>query len=138
MDDWAARDKTLPDLIARNKRAILAALAQHNVASAQVLFEGYADSGQVEDPDFAFNGPECDLSSVAVPFESCLRPDDIQIKNMPLNKAITSLCYDILEHRHGGWEINEGSDGFFFFDAKTQKLEFNFAYKVREETCTEI
>lgn len=50
-------------------------------------------------------------------------------------KWVEDWCYEILERLHGGWEINEGSDGSFFFDLenKTIELEHTFNEEVHKE-----
>ena len=62
-------------------------------------YNGEGDSGQVEDPDF---GP------IEVP--PGLRP------------AVQDLFYDILEEYYGGWEIDEGSFGYFEWDVKQDSI----------------
>lgn len=48
-------------------------------------------------------------------------------KNDPtLEEMIESVCYESLENAHGGWEINEGSDGTFHFDVKKRKMTLDF------------
>ena len=37
-------------------------------------------------------------------------------------KDIEDWCYNKLEENFGGWEINEGSDGYFYFDFDNKEL----------------
>jgi hypothetical protein len=36
--------------------------------------------------------------------------------------SVEDYCYTVLEHMHGGWEINEGSQGTFYFDLKQREI----------------
>lgn len=40
-------------------------------------------------------------------------------------KEVEQWCYDQLESLHGGWEINEGSDGSFEFDLRNGIINLN-------------
>jgi len=48
--------------------------------------------------------------------------------------SVEDYCYKILEDLHGGWEINEGSQGSFYFDLekKTITLEHQYNYEETE------
>lgn len=41
---------------------------------------------------------------------------------------IQNWCYNRLEHAHGGWEINEGSQGSFTFYPKERTIELSHSY----------
>lgn len=40
-------------------------------------------------------------------------------------EPVENWCYSELERNFGGWEINEGSSGFFLFDLKNKTVELN-------------
>lgn len=46
--------------------------------------------------------------------------------------SVEDWCYNQLENQHGGWEINEGSQGVFIFDFKDQTITLNHQYNVEE------
>jgi hypothetical protein len=56
--------------------------------------------------------------------------------------SVEDWCYQQLENNHGGWEINEGSSGYFEFDLKngliylyhTMNEEFNVSDTIFEES----
>lgn len=48
--------------------------------------------------------------------------------------VIEDWCYNKLEYLHGGWEINEGSDGQFIFDFKNHEITLNHAYNTEENS----
>ena len=48
---------------------------------------------------------------------------------------IENWCYEVLERNHGGWEINEGSEGYFIFDTKNNIIELEHTMnELAEET----
>jgi len=78
-----------------------------------VDFNGGGDSGYIDDVGYYNDGNDKhDLSAV---WETKL--------------------YDILEKNHGGWEINEGSEGTFIINNENQTIELDFRMNV-EETST--
>lgn len=46
----------------------------------------------------------------------------------PVPSSVENLCYDFLEQTHGGWEINEGSNGQFVFDLVNKTISLNHTY----------
>lgn len=50
-------------------------------------------------------------------------------------KIVEDWCYDSLEREHGGWEINEGSSGYFIFDLKNKTISLEHTFN--EETHKE-
>ena len=51
---------------------------------------------------------------------------------------IEDWCYRMLENNHGGWEINEGSQGYFNFDTVNNIIELEFQYNELVEETDEI
>ena len=48
--------------------------------------------------------------------------------------AIEDWCYNRLERLHGGWEINEGSDGSFTFDFNNMTITLDHTYNTEENS----
>lgn len=46
--------------------------------------------------------------------------------------SVSDWCYEQLESLHGGWEINEGSQGYFIFDLNNKTVELNHTMNVEE------
>jgi len=77
-----------------------------------VDFNGGGDSGYIDDVGYYNDGNDKhDLSAV---WEDKL--------------------YKILEQNHGGWEINEGSEGTFIIDNENQIIELDFRMNVEESS----
>lgn len=49
-------------------------------------------------------------------------------EDVEVPRDIEDWCYRQLESLHGGWEINEGSDGEFIFDTEKQTIELRHAF----------
>ena len=77
-----------------------------------VDFNGGGDSGYIDEVGFINDGNDkYDLSAV---WETKL--------------------YNILEKNHGGWEINEGSEGTFTIDNENQIIELDFRMNVEDSS----
>jgi hypothetical protein len=46
----------------------------------------------------------------------------------PVPRLVEDWCYRELESLHGGWEINEGSQGYFRFDAVNRIIELEHTF----------
>jgi hypothetical protein len=51
---------------------------------------------------------------------------------------IENWCYEVLENNYGGWEINEGSQGYFLFDTKNNTIELELTYNELTEENQDI
>ncbi len=111
-----------------NKTALFDALAAAGIEIVTVVFDGYGDSGQIEDIE-AKAGDEI----IALPiFEiEIARPvwgsSEIERQTQPIRDAIETLAYDFLGKTQSGWGNDEGAYGDFTFDvaARTITLDYN-------------
>lgn len=113
-----------------NQRVIMDALAALGIASLEVSFDGYGDSGQIN--DVAVNGGSGALTGEVPVALSPWSGDEHQAsRTKPLAEAIEDLCYGLLEQTAGGWENNDGAFGTFTFDiaSRSIELEFNGRYE---------
>jgi len=46
--------------------------------------------------------------------------------------SVEDYCYQVLENMHGGWEINEGSQGTFYFDLEKREVTLEHQYNTEE------
>lgn len=51
---------------------------------------------------------------------------------------IEDWCYQRLENNYGGWEINEGSQGYFIFNLSSEIIELEHTYNELVEESDEI
>jgi len=56
----------------------------------------------------------------------------------PVPANIEDWCYQVLENNYGGWEINEGSQGYFIFDTKNNIIELEHTNNELVEESEEI
>tara|TARA_Y100001937_G_scaffold5271_1_gene6964 strand:+ start:908 stop:1423 length:516 start_codon:yes stop_codon:yes gene_type:complete len=110
----------------------------------EVKYAGSGDSGAIEDIWFynedqmlfsKFAGYAHEEQSVHIPKDSALTDElkkDIH-KNSTVCKLIghfEDITYDMLEERHGGWEINDGQEGEFTFTFENNSMKINHDYTV--------
>ncbi len=116
------------DLLPANKTALFDALAAANITVVVVTFDGYGDSGQIENIE-AKAGDEI----VTLPADTILiaRPvwgsNNIDPQSLSIHDAIEALVYSFLGQTHDGWENSDGAYGDFAFDVadRTITLDYN-------------
>ena len=110
----------------------------------EVKYAGSGDSGAIEDINFynedkmlfsKFAGYAHEEQSVNIPKDSALT--DALKKDIHNNATVCKLIghleditYDMLEERHGGWEINDGQEGEFTFTFENNSMQINHDYTV--------
>ena len=105
---------------------IFAKLARLGIASVEITYDGSSDSGCVQ--SIEARGP--DKMKVVLPttpaiitiIESKWDSKTATFKRqsvrrtVPIEEAIESWCYDLLERHFSGWEIDDGSSGTIRLD----------------------
>jgi len=155
MDDIMAQIKAdqlkKADRVKYHTNLLFDTLAQTKVSSIEVSFEGCGDSGQIESVDYTdANGKGIDeayLDKVIVKgsAKTSYHKWDEKTKKLVLTEAkegnvreiIEEVCYDKLGASHGGWEINEGSYGTFYFDVSTRKVRLEYNERIEEVRTSE-
>jgi hypothetical protein len=136
---WLARDREFEKLCEsirpENKAVLCDALAQAGITSVEVTFDGYGDSGQIEDITAKAGDSPVALPAVSIEIAHIFwGSPDITRTVHPLKDAIEQLAYDFLEQTHGGWENNDGAYGDITFDVAEQTitLDYNERYTSSE------
>ncbi len=133
--DWetkrAAQDRLHAQLQPLNKAALFEALATAGVTLVVVSFDGYGDSGQIENV-------EVKAGDTVVPMPECTIEIGEAVWDQPepnrtaisIAGVIERLVYDLLTDTHCGWENNDGAYGDFTFDVaeRTITLDYNERY----------
>ena len=114
-----------------NKTALFDALAAAGIALVTVTFDGYGDSGQIEDitaqsDDRTVDLPQGEITIATVAWGT----DKVTAISMGVEAAIEQLAYDFLSETHGGWENNDGAYGEFSFDVAAGTVVFDFNYRI--------
>jgi hypothetical protein len=134
-DDFMSRlrayEARAAELYPANKANLLAALAAAGITRVTVSFDGYGDSGQIENLEAKAGEALVGLPDTVVEIASTeYFAEEIHRRAQPLPEAIESLCYLILEAKHGGWENNEGAYGEFLFDVARDSITLDFNYRI--------
>ena len=100
-----------------NKAALFDALANAGITEILVEFDGYGDSGQIENIDARTGNKTVDLPDVEIQITKLgWRDCEPRTAVMIVGAAVEYLAYDYLEQTHCGWENNDGAFGTFTFD----------------------
>jgi hypothetical protein len=155
MDDIMAQIKAdqlkKADRVKYHTNLLFDTLAQTKVSFIEVSFEGCGDSGQIEAVDYTDSKgkgiDELYLDKVIVKgsAKTSYHKWDEKTKKLVLTEAkegnvreiIEEVCYDKLGASHGGWEINEGSYGTFYFDVSTRKVRLEYNERIEEVRTSE-
>ena len=139
LSDWeikaAAQAKLEAELFTLNKAALLNALALAGVTRVVVSFDGYGDSGQIENVEAQAGEDPVTMPGVAIEIaEAVWDQTEPKRASVSISDAVEHLCYDFLERTHAGWENNDGADGDFAFDvaARSITLDYNERYTASE------
>lgn len=119
------------ELAATNKSALFAVLAEAGITTVTVQFDGYGDSGQVEDIAAHKGDDATELPDATIEIASAVwGSGEIRRQSCSITDAIEAMAYDFLSQTHGGWENNDGAYGEFTFDvaAGTISLDYNERY----------
>lgn len=133
--DWdtksAAQEQLHAELQPLNKTALFQALSAAGVTLVVVSFDGYGDSGQIENVevkagDTVVAMPECTIEIAEAAWDQA-EPNRTTIS---IAEVIERLVYDLLTDTHCGWENNDGAYGDFTFDVaeRTITLDYNERY----------
>lgn len=143
-------------LIEHNKNLLFPILKTNKIKTVVVEFDGSGDSGQIESvalSRFSLSkmGDEDEkdvdklLEEVFVGAkiangvqysggggQLCVEEQDTTVEGV-----ISSICYDLMEIEHPGWENNEGAYGEFIFDLKKDTISYTHNDRITEVNTTE-
>jgi hypothetical protein len=131
MERLRAYEARAAELYPENKANLLTALAAAGITQVTVTFDGYGDSGQIENVEVKAGDAFVDLPDTPVEIARTeYFHEDVNRRTNPLREALESVCYLILEAKHGGWENNEGAYGEFLFDVAADSITLDFNYRI--------
>lgn len=107
LSDWemkaAAQAKLEAELFTLNKAALLNALALAGVTRVIVSFDGYGDSGQIENVEAQAGDDQVAMPAAAIEFvEAVWDHAEPKRSSISIAAAVESLAYDVLEKTHCG------------------------------------
>jgi len=128
---WDAKQKAFDasarDLLVQNKTVLFDALENAGITAVIVHFDGYGDSGQIEDIEVRKGDESSELPAVTIDVMSPVWDSrEIDRKTSPIADAIETMAYDFLSQTHDGWENNDGAYGDFTFDVATRTITLDY------------
>ena len=137
--DWetkrAEHERRDAELRPVNKTVVFDALAADGITIVVVAFDGYGDSGQIENVEAKAGETLVALPSGEVEIASAVwdqaEPDRTA---MTVHDAIERLVFEFLGMTHDGWENSDGAYGDFTSDVaeRTITLDYNERYMQSE------
>ena len=136
-----ARAARAAQVLPANKTALFEVLAAAGIATVVVEFDGYGDSGQIEDivarraDGDVIEPPTVDIEIASPTWDGAA----IECRTLPLAEALETLVYDFLRETHPGWENNDGVYGEFTLDVASRSigLDHNSRYTEVETSAHE-
>ena len=139
LSDWeikaAAQAKLEAELFTLNKAALLNALALACITRVVVSFDGYGDSGQIENVEAQAGDDAVTMPGAAIEIaEAVWDQTEPKRASVSISDAVESLAYDVLEKTHCGWENGDGAYGDVIFDVAEGAitLDYNERYTASE------
>jgi hypothetical protein len=131
LSEWemnaAVRAKLDAELFALNKTALLDALAFAGVTRVVVNFDGYGDSGQIENMEAQVGDDPVTMPGTAIEIaESVWDQPEPKRSSVSISDAVESLAYDVLEKTHCGWENGDGAYGDVIFDVAEGAITLDY------------
>jgi hypothetical protein len=121
-----------------NKTALFDALANARIDTVEVTFNGYADSGQVDEAVIDGEGADADLRLINIEIARAGRGSPaVARETLSVKDAIEKLVYDLLQQTYRGWEINQGAYGDFLFDVAERTITLNFNERIETSEYTQ-
>ena len=124
-------ERRADELLPANTAALFDVLAAAGITIVTVDFDGYSDSGQIENIEAKAGDEVATLPSVPIELAYPVwDSSDIERRVQSVSEAIETLTYAFLNRAHQGWEESEGAYGEFTFDvaARTITLDYNERY----------
>ena len=129
------------EMLPANKAVLFDALAAAGITSVHVDFDGYGDSGQIEDITVKAGDEPAELPDERIEiFDPIWGSTEIEKQTMTIREAIEALAYAFLRQTHAGWENNDGAYGDFTFNVaeRTITLDYNERYTETNYSCHEF
>ncbi len=139
---WLAQEQAFAKLCEsirpENKAAVFDALALAGITNVEMTFDGYGDSGQIEDVVAKAGDKEVALPAVSVELARAeWGSSDIVRTTHPMPQAIEQLAYGFLEETHSGWQDNQGAYGDFLFDVVERTITLNYNERIETSEYTQ-
>jgi hypothetical protein len=116
ISDWERQNATYEtlraELFALNKEAFFDMIAPLGVTQVVVTFDGYGDSGQIENIEIKAGDHMIAEPTVMIELaEAEWGQAEPSRSTTSIGAAAERLTYDVLERTHSGWENSDGAYG---------------------------
>jgi len=115
------------ELLPANKTALFDALVAAGIEIVTVTFDGYGDSGQIENIEAKTGDAIVELPPTQI---EIARPvwgsSEIERQTQPVREAIETMAYAFLGQTHDGWENSDGAYGDFNFDVAERSITLDY------------
>jgi hypothetical protein len=145
LTSWFEKDheyaRRADELLPVNKAVLFDAIAAAGVTFVIVNFDGYGDSGQIENIEAKAGDAIMELPDERIEIlDPIWGSSEIERQTHTIGEAIEHLAYAILRQTHEGWENNDGAYGDFTFDVaeRTITLDYNERYTSSENYAHEF
>ena len=139
LSEWrtldALRAQLEAELFNLNKGVLLDALASAGVTHVVVTFDGYGDSGQIENVEVRSGDDAIPMPEGTIEIAQAVwGQSEPERSIVAIATAVESLAYDVLERTHCGWENSDGAYGDITCDvaAYAITLDYNERYTATE------
>lgn len=132
LTSWFEKDREYArraeELLPANKTVLFDVLAAAGITRVIVHFDGYGDSGQIEDVEAKAGDEIVDLPDERIEIlDPMWGSAEIERQTHTMREAVETMSYSFLRQTHVGWENNDGAYGDFSFDVaeRTISLDYN-------------
>jgi hypothetical protein len=124
---YGEHDRRNGELRPGNKTAVFDALAAAGLTVVVVTFDGYGDSGQIENIEAKIGNEIVVLPSGEIEIAAAVWDHaEPERTVMSVHDAIERLAYDFLQDTHDGWENSDGAYGDFIFDVAERSITLDY------------
>jgi len=119
----------------RNKAALFDALEASGISQVLVTFDGYGDSGQIENISAKKGDDNIEMPTGTIEMiDAAWCPSETRRSSSSVASAVETLAYDVLAMTHCGWPNDEGAYGDIVFDVAERAitLDYNERYLTTE------
>lgn len=132
-------------LIEYNKNLLYIILKANNTKTVLVEFDGSGDSGSIDSVNLSkkshippwlpqHSDADCSniLEEVFIGSRTLKYDEDDEDEDSTVEEVIKTICYNLIEIEHPGWENNDGAYGEFVFDIENDKITYTHNTRITD------
>lgn len=135
--EWEDKDRDYRErangLFSGNKVVLFDALSAAGITTVVVYFDGYGDSGQIEEIEVKIGDEPSELPNERIEIlDPVWGSPGIERQTHTICEAIEAMAYAFLRQTHEGWENNDGGFGDFTFDIDERSISLDYNERYTE------